>query len=235
MISESNFRLAIFDVAGTTVIDNGMVIEAFLDAIQPLESDPKRIAKLKEIANKTMGERKIDVFREMFIEEDSAQAAHDLFIESYLKRVIRGEVSPVPGVETLFRKLRNQGMKIALNTGFSREILNAILESLDWFGVIDFSIASNEVTKGRPSPEMINSLIRQVNNRLAIEIDSSQVVVFGDTIADMAAASAAGAKLKIGVNSGVHDRSQLLLAGADLVVDYIYDSLFLIQEKSTRD
>ena len=215
-------KLAIFDVAGTTVMDDGLVIEAFIDAFQKVEGD-ESLEKSIEVAKETMGQRKIDVFRKIFSSEDKAQLAHHYFLTSYLERVKRGEVVQIPGVESVFRELRKRGIRVALNTGFTREILNLIIDSLDWQSFIDYSIASSEVENGRPAPDMINELIFQHNLRAVEPISANQLIVVGDTIADMQAATNAKVELNIGITSGIHTREQLLESGAKFVIENIYD------------
>lgn len=231
MMEQNQIKLAIFDVAGTTVVDEGLVVEAFVDAIQDLEPDQEKISKHVSFVQETMGERKIDVFNRIFENSELAILAHERFIQSYLRRVKHGEISPVPGTETLFRKLKEKGIRVALNTGFPREILQAVIDTLQWKGIVDYSVASDEVSAGRPAPDLINALINQMNRRSSIEISGKNIIVFGDTMADMAAAKAAGAAIAVGVISGVHTRDQLLSRGADLVINYIYDSLIIFNEE----
>ena len=217
-------KLAIFDVAGTTVMDNGLVIEAFVDAFQKIEGD-ESLERGIDIAERTMGERKIDVFRQIFQDEEKAQTAHSFFIQSYLIRVKRGEVVGLPGSELLFRELRDRGIRVALNTGFNREILDHIISALDWSSLIDDSIASSEVEHGRPAPDMIVELMRRCNQERSSEdaIGPDEIVVCGDTVADMHAALNAGVYRTVGVLSGIHSKEQLIEAGAEYVVQEIGD------------
>ena len=221
----SGIRFAIFDVAGTTVIDDGIVVEAFMDAITTFEKREAVIQDYVRIARETMGERKIDVFQKMFDDDSKAQGAHELFTQSYLSRVNRGEIIPMPGAESLFRELRDRNISIGLNTGFSREILDSIIVALDWQRFIDFAIASSEVQRGRPAPDMLQSLIDNFNARAATEISAKNVIVFGDTTSDVLAGKAAGVALTVGVESGAHSRETLIDAGADYVLEHIYDAI----------
>lgn len=217
----SPIRLAIFDLAGTTIADDGLVIAAFLDAISDIESDEKVVQNYVQTIKDTMGERKIDVFRRLFKDESIAQKAHERFVQSYLKRVQRGEIIPIEGVEALFANLKSRKIQIALNTGFNREILDAIISSLEWQVSVDFSIASSEVEMGRPAPDMINNLVAQFNSEISEVITPANAIVFGDTVADILAAKAAGVSKVIAIYSGAHSRDELWKAGADDVIDEI--------------
>lgn len=89
MESVTKIRLAVFDVAGTTAHDDGLVVEAFQSAMISLGvgADTPELEKMTEYVNATMGERKIDVFTHL-CEGDAERAnlAHDAFIESYIFR-----------------------------------------------------------------------------------------------------------------------------------------------------
>lgn len=215
--------LGVFDVAGTTVIDDGLVIESFFDAADKYSEDNYDRSEYLQIVTRTMGERKIDVFESIYGKGEKAQLAHNAFIDSYLSRVKRGEVASVPGVEYLFRDLQKQGVQIALNTGFPRQILDQIISVLEWRTFIDFSIAASEVKLGRPAPDMINNLIYQYNSQLDTVITANNVTVIGDTVADITAGKAANAKNVIGILSGIHSREKLMAAGADDVIENLND------------
>ncbi len=106
----------------------------------------------------------------------------------------------------MFRTLKEAGIKVALNTGFNRAITQVILDRLDWSGspLIDATICSDEVPRGRPHPDMIRELMR----RLGI-VDPAGVAKVGDTPADLQEGRNAGCGLIIGVTEGTHSREQL--------------------------
>ncbi|MFX8957476.1 HAD family hydrolase, partial [Acinetobacter baumannii] len=65
-------------------------------------------------------------------------------------------VGPIDGAEQTFATLRAAGVKVALDTGFSREITTVILERLGWDEThLDGAVSSDEVPRGRPFPDMI--------------------------------------------------------------------------------
>ena len=55
-----------------------------------------------------------------------------------------------------FAWLRKQGVQVALNTGFDREITDLLLDALRWrSGVVDAVACGDEVRRGRPAPHLI--------------------------------------------------------------------------------
>jgi phosphonatase-like hydrolase len=116
------------------------------------------------------------------------------------------EVRETPGTTATFVVLRRAGIKVALNTGFSRDILQTVINRLGWetAGVLDATVASDEVPRGRPYPDMIRELMR----RLGVG-DAGRVSKVGDTPVDLQEGTNAGCGLVIGVTSGTHTRLQL--------------------------
>ena len=82
---------------------------------------------------------------------------------------------------------------------------------------VDDWISSQDVEKGRPYPYMIELMMNKYN------IKSENVVKIGDTINDMKEGKNANCGLVIGVLTGEGTRTELLNAGADMIVDKITD------------
>ena len=218
--------LVIFDVAGTTAQDGGLVTRAFESAMVSLgvESGSEELREMIAYVNATMGERKIDVFTYL-CKGDSARAerAHELFVNNYIQLVLDGELEEFDGITEFFAKLRIRNIAVAITTGFPREILDRIIESLHWREILDFSVAASEVAKGRPAPDMVQRVIALYSERTGLEITAASVAVLGDTESDMQSGVAAGAKVVAGVTSGAHTEAQLRAAGATHILAHATD------------
>jgi phosphoglycolate phosphatase-like HAD superfamily hydrolase len=79
-----------------------------------------------------------------------------------------------------------------------------ILARLGWRERIDASIASDEVDRGRPYPDMILELMRRFDVS-----NPSRVAKVGDTPADLEEGDNAGCGLIVGVIGGTHTRGEL--------------------------
>ncbi len=226
-----DIKLVVFDVAGTTAKDDGLVVKAFREAMiqQGVERDSDELAKMVDYVEETMGQRKMDVF--MHLCEGNAIAAaatHEIFIEQYNNLLANGELEEFDGISQLFATLRATNIGVAITTGFPRELLSSILNDLDWRERIDLSVASDEVAAGRPAPDMILRSIDLYRNLSNQEIEPSNVMVVGDTQSDMQSGVAAGARYIVGVTSGAHDELQLKTAGATHVFDGAAQLLTLV-------
>jgi len=111
--------MAVFDVAGTTARDGGLVVEAFENAMVSMgvTRGTPEMDQMVNYVNATMGERKIDVFLHL-CDGDSVRAnqAHDFFVESYIGLVKSGKLQEFDGVTKLFDELRENGIAVGITT-----------------------------------------------------------------------------------------------------------------------
>jgi phosphonatase-like hydrolase len=209
-------QLAVLDMAGTTVADDGLVIEAFTTALSELDTD--RAAAL-DYVRRTMGESKIVVFRHLAGgDEARAAQANAAFEKAYGGLIDAGWAMPVEGAEETIRELRGRGVKVALTTGFSRTTQDRLLAALDWTDLADLTLCPAEAGRGRPYPDMVLTAVV----RLRVD-DVRAVAVAGDTTYDVLSGLRAGASIVAGVLTGAHDRATLTAAGATHVLDSVAD------------
>jgi phosphonatase-like hydrolase len=214
-----------FDVAGTVLNDDGLVISAFKNAFEATQPDlwPTHGVEWTQYALDTMGQSKIDVFTKLLGDVEKAHQANVAFEESYVQEIAEVGAVPIAGAEDVFKYLRSKGIAVALTTGFSRSTLDRLLIELGWKDLIDLSITPSEVGRGRPHPDMLN---------MAVEVlgitKPEHVIVLGDTASDMQAAVAFGAGQAIGVLTGAHDEHTLHDAGATSVINSVADLKSLI-------
>jgi mannose-6-phosphate isomerase-like protein (cupin superfamily) len=111
----------------------------------------------------------------------------------------------ISGAAETFARLRERGIKVALNTGFDREITELLLTALGWTkGQVDTVACGDEVPRGRPAPDLIFRCMQETGT-----LSVHDVAVVGDTTLDLQAGHNAGVRWKIGVLSGAHSREQL--------------------------
>ncbi|WP_308301044.1 MULTISPECIES: phosphonatase-like hydrolase [unclassified Crossiella] len=213
--------LAVLDMAGTTVLDGGLVERAFTAAVGAVgvEPDAPAYPGMLDYVRRTMGESKITVFRALLDgDEDRAQTANEAFEQAYADLVDAGHCDPVPGAAEAITRLRDNGIKVALGTGFAAPTRDRLLAGLGWAGLVDLSLTPAEAGRGRPYPDLVLTAVL----RLGIE-DVRQVAVVGDTTADVHSGLRAGAGVVAGVLTGAHDRAALTAAGATHVLDSVRD------------
>jgi phosphonatase-like hydrolase len=211
------YELVVLDLAGTTVVDDGIVEGAFTRAWDRVQrTDEGRAAALRHVRD-TMGQSKIEVFRH-FADEDTAQEINREFERAYRELIDDGRCEAIPGAEDTIRALRARGLKIAFTTGFAPTTAKAILKALGWTDLADVVLTPEDAGRGRPAPDLVlMSVIRTRTSSVAA------AVVVGDTESDAASGRAAGAGLVVGVLTGSRDEETLRAAGADLVLASVAD------------
>ncbi|MFB7717219.1 MULTISPECIES: phosphonatase-like hydrolase [unclassified Nocardia] len=226
-MSYKQIDLAVLDMAGTTVADDGLVIRAFDVAATSAgipEQGPEREAARQYVID-TMGQSKIVVFRALLGDEDRAQQANTAFEAAYAEFADAG-VTPIPGAEEAISALRKAGIKVALTTGFSRETQDKLLNALGWNDIADLTLAPSDAGRGRPYPDMVLTAL------LRLGIDAvDRVAVLGDTSSDIGTGLAAGARIVAGTLTGAHNEEQLRAAGATHVVPSVVDFAALLLTK----
>ncbi|MDI9892635.1 HAD family hydrolase [Microbacterium sp. IEGM 1404] len=206
----------VMDMAGTTVEDGGIVVEAFTRAWDARGETGDRDAAVLWV-QQTMGQSKIEVFRHL-VSEPAAQALNRAFEEAYDALVEEGRAAAVPGAEDVIRALQAEGRHVVLTTGFSKKTAVGILAALGWSDLPDLVLTPAEVGRGRPAPDLnLTALIRT----RASGVDA--VAVVGDTPSDARSGTAAGAGLVVGVLTGASTRDDLLAAGAGEVIGSVAD------------
>jgi phosphonatase-like hydrolase len=218
----SRFRLAVFDLAGTTVQDANTVggcLQAALEAAgipAPLDQ-----------VNAVMGISKPVAIRGL-IEAAGLHGDVDAIHEDFRARMMETyrtseEVREIEGAGECFRGLKEMGIRVTVDTGFDRETTAILLDRMDWEGLVDDSITSDEVEQGRPAPDMILELCRRAG------AEPSETVKIGDTPSDVAQGRSAGAGLVIGVTHGTHTRQQMLALEPDEIADSLAEVLAIIR------
>ena len=214
-----------FDVAGTTVIDDGIVLAAFEGAF--VRTQPQlwegKANELMAYAMETMGQSKIAVFTHLIGDLAQAKLSNLAFEEAYLEEIKKNGVQPIPGVEECFAYIHSLAIPVVLTTGFSRHTLNELLDSLGWESKIALSVTPDEAGRGRPFPDML----KLAANELKL-INHANTIVVGDTISDIQAGRAFGARSIIGVLTGAHTKEMLINANATSVINSIADLPSLI-------
>ncbi len=201
-------ELVVFDLAGTTVHDGDSVSSSFRAALYAfgVAAEPAAVTAV-------MGLPKPEAVRILLANsgrapaESDVRAVHDDFVRRMCRYYeIDPSVREIPGAAAAFAALRRRGVKVALNTGFGRAVTAVLLARLGWSApaVVDADVASDEVPRGRPHPDMIRHLMA----RLGVS-EARRVAKVGDTRADLEEGVNAGCGLNVGVTSGSFTREQL--------------------------
>jgi phosphonatase-like hydrolase len=200
--------LVVFDMAGTTINDEDGVnrcVRAALEAVG--------VSVTRDAVNRVMGIPKPIAISQLVQDAgrrdllDSLDAIHADFVA----RMIRfyqtdPSVHEIAGAGETFRRLRAAGIRVGLDTGFSRDIVDVVLARLGWNDkqLVDVTITSDEVQLGRPHPDLLLKAMHLLNLT-----DPRRVAKVGDTPSDLEEGANAGCGLVVGVTGGSHTAEQL--------------------------
>ncbi|MGL4554983.1 MAG: phosphonatase-like hydrolase [Gemmataceae bacterium] len=220
-------ELVVFDIAGTTVHDGDGVASAFRAALAGAGVHPEPAA-----VTAVMGVRKPDAIRTLLAQAGKAGDVAAIHAD-FVRRMIdfyrtSPDIREVPGAAAAAAELRRAGVKVALNSGFSRDIVDVILTRLGWHppAAFDAAVCSDEVPEGRPHPFMVRELMR----RLGVA-DAARVAKAGDTMVDLQEGANAGCGLVIGVTSGACTADELRRGPHTHVVASVADVPALVRAR----
>ncbi len=226
-----DIQLVVFDLAGTTVKDNKDVhrvlqkalvhhgVEVSLEDANAVMGIPKPVAIRTLLEKRSQGHRPIT--------EDWIGEIHKLFVEEMIEFYQKDpSVGEKAGVYNTFRKLKQNKLKVVVDTGFDRQITDPLLERLGWKkeNLIDASVTSDEVEHGRPYPDLIYRAMELTN-----VTDAKCVAKVGDTASDMQEGNAAGCALVIGVTTGAFSRKELQMEKHTHLIENVQEILEILE------
>ena len=136
--------------------------------------------------------------------QDSAiAAAHDALFATWHDRL-----HPLPGAGSLLNWCRDAGLTVALATSGGERDLWAMLEVLDQPD-FDLIVTGDDVQNSKPSQDLLESVMTRA------DLEPEDLVVVGDSVWDMEAATRVGAA-GVGVATGGTSAPELHDAGAKL-------------------
>lgn len=204
-------ELIVFDLAGTTVKDNRDVHRTLQDALidhsveitlndaNEVMGIPKPVAIEKLLLKRHLGRKPIT--------ENWIMEIHETFVSKMKQFYLTNpDVAEKDGVTETFTLLKLKGIKIGVDTGFDRAITEPLLKRMGWIekGLVDVSVTSDEVPRGRPYPDMILKAMNVTGVN-----EPSRVAKVGDTPSDLMEGMSAKCKWVIGVTSGAFTKTEL--------------------------
>ena len=184
-------------MAGTLVQDKNIVQKVFIASFKAFDLNVNPV-----FVNSVMGYEKKWAIMKLLESVTDIQSSKKLITDIYkifnqnMIEYYLAHAKPVASANTILKKLKSHKLKIGVNTGFGKDIMNTIISSLNWDDLIDARISSDQVAKGRPHPHMIEYL------KMKTKISSNhEVAKIGDTPSDLLEGNQAQCALNIGIFS----------------------------------
>ena len=112
------------------------------------------------------------------------------------------EIGIFPGLESLMRKMKAAGLRLAVATGKSRRGLDRVFAQTGVGDIFEATVTADE-SAGKPDPLMLQMLAEQTG------VDIHQMVMIGDTEHDLWLAKNAGCA-SVAVSYGAFPKSELV-------------------------
>ena len=211
-MTDTALRLVIFDVDGTLVDSQGVILAAMARAFAaeglsaPGREEalgivglslPEAMAALVPHAGAAVQARLVAAYKHAFAaaRAEEAETGHPPFY---------------PGARESIERLDGAGYLLGIATGKARRGLDHMLDA---HGLRPRFVATQTAddAPSKPHPAMVLNCLAMTG------AEARGAVVVGDTEYDMAMARAAGARA-IGVGWGYHDRARLARGGAELIL-----------------
>jgi phosphonatase-like hydrolase len=193
-------ELAALDMAGTTIDEGGAVYVALRDAVAA-----EGVTVGDESLRRWMGTDKRAAVAGLLVDAgrprpgaEDVERMYARFRDHLDAAYAEQPPRPIAGAPEAIAALRAGGTKVALTTGFSRDVVDPLLAGLGWAqGVVDAVVCVDDVPAGRPAPYLVFRAMERTG-----VVDVRRVLVAGDTPADLQSGANAGAALVVGVVSG---------------------------------
>jgi len=195
------------DLDGTIVDSTEAYLEAAKISFQTIGQPSPTIEKAMEIPRR---------LEQGFSIEDITYGEAKRFLNTYLKTyysLTQQKTKLIPKVKTTLEALATK-QKLALIT-MRHVSKQSIVEELEFFGIarcFTHVVTALDTPKPKPSPDALLSCVR------TLHIDIGDCVIAGDSVNDVRAGKAAGAKT-VAVLSGLFKSGELAKEEPDLILD----------------
>ncbi|REH01549.1 phosphonatase-like hydrolase [Flavobacterium aquicola] len=216
---KQEIQLVVFDMAGTTVDEGNLVYKT----VQKVINDEGYNVSLDNVLNYGAGKEKYQAIYDVLKEctnsetvEVTAQKVFSNFKPALEKAYADLEVKTFEGTEALFKDLRNNNIKVVLNTGYDFITANNLLLKLGWSvgETIDALVTSDDVKNGRPDGDMIVKAMELTGIN-----DPKKVLKVGDSAIDIEEGKSANCGMTAGVLTGAQTREQIQNANPTIIIN----------------
>ncbi len=243
----SKVSMVMFDLAGTTINDGTAVADCLYQAAVEF----KLPVEYNEILTR-IGTNKIHLYQFLIARAQGKQIAmedfekikdpesHEMALEVFKRYsqimidFYRNEVKPMPGAEETFEWCHQHGIKVATDTGFHRDVNDALMQGLGWIkrGLVDVAVDVQHIPGdiGRPAPYMLFHAMRELNVQSVHE-----VIKVGDTPADMLEGRNAGCRGVVAVLSGPLPMSSWMSYYHTHIIPSVMELPALIEREFLKD
>jgi phosphonatase-like hydrolase len=199
-------RLASLDMAGTTIDEGGAVYAVLRDAVERATGRDVPDDLLSRWSGTDKREAIVGLLTALHEDTGRADTIFAAFSDDLAAAYEADPPVLLPGIAETVQQLRADGVQVALQTGYRREVAEGLLDAVGWKvgRDVDALVAAEDVRASRPAPYLVFRTMEATG-----VTDVCEVLVAGDTVNDVTAGTRAGARLVVGVLTGAHTVAEL--------------------------
>ncbi|WP_420722503.1 HAD family hydrolase [Hwanghaeella sp. LZ110] len=179
------FEVAIFDLDGVIILSEKLYADVASELLISLGIQPENVDRDRFVGGSA--ERMWStLFEEHGVDEDVHRI---LAVEKEMQfKAVQKNLTEIvnPGIFEMINELLELGFELGLATSSWRRSVDQILERLGIGEKFSATVCGDEVTKGKPSPEIYNTILRKLGQ------STSRCLVFEDSENGLQSATAAG-------------------------------------------
>ena len=175
----------ILDIDGTLIDSNDAHARAWVDAFREFDYDVpyERARALVGMGGDNLLPEAINLEKDSEEGEKLSKRRGEIFKENYLHTI-----NPFAGTRDLLKRMRDEGLEIAIGTSASKKELQPLLEIADVLDLIDSKTSADDAESSKPDPDIIHAALKR------LKMASDEVLMVGDTPYDIEAAGKAGVR-----------------------------------------
>ena len=176
----------IFDMDGTIVDSLPYHHEAW-----KIFFNENKVENFSEKLNQYKGGGTLDLMRTVYGNQYSKKELKKMSEdkEMIFRKIYKGEIKQILGFKKFLDELKSKDIMVGLASNAIRKNVSMIINELGIYDHFDSVICGDEVTKGKPNPEMFNKTIDRFN------INKSECLIFEDSLEGVLAAKNSGIKV----------------------------------------
>jgi HAD superfamily hydrolase (TIGR01509 family) len=175
----------ILDIDGTLIDSNDAHAKAWVDAFREFDYDVpyERARALVGMGGDNLLPEAINLEKDSEEGEALSKRRGEIFKEKYLHTI-----NPFAGTRDLLKRMRDEGLEIAIGTSANKKELKPLLEIADVLDLIDSKTSADDAESSKPDPDIIHAALKR------LKMASDEVLMVGDTPYDIEAAGKAGVR-----------------------------------------
>lgn len=199
-------RLASLDMAGTTIDEGGAVYAVLRDAVERATGLDVPDDLLSRWSGTDKREAIVGLLTGLGLDLGRTDDIFAAFSDDLAAAYAADPPVLLSGIRETVQQLRADGVRVALQTGYRREVAEGLLEAVGWrVGPdVDALVSAEDVSASRPAPYLIFRTMEVTG-----VVDVREVLVAGDTVNDVTAGTRSGARFVVGVLTGAHTVAEL--------------------------